>query len=66
MIGTLTVAEATERLRAQGLHISAETLRRGLEQGVYPFGEHIQGRTGGNVYYIYERLFEDWVQARTL
>ena len=64
MIETLTVAEATEKLRALGLRISAETLRKGLEQGVFPFGEHIQGRTGGNCYFIYRRLFDAWVKER--
>lgn len=33
MIEALTAAEATERLRAEGLKISPETVRHGIQQG---------------------------------
>ena len=39
MIRTLTAAEATERLRAEGIRISPETIRAGLQQKVFPFGD---------------------------
>ena len=63
-IETMTVAEATEKMRAMGIKISAETLRDGIEQKVYPFGDFVCKRTGGKVYTIYTKLFDEWVKAR--
>ena len=38
IIQTMTPQSAAEYLRARGMSISPDTLRRGIEQGVYPFG----------------------------
>lgn len=38
IILTMTPQGAAEYLRASGMSISPDTLRRGIEQGVYPFG----------------------------
>ena len=65
MIETLTVAETTERMRTAGIRISPETLRDGLEQGVYPFGVHIKSRHGGNVYQVFAKLLDDWIDERS-
>lgn len=42
-VKVLTIEEATEILRAAGLSISPDTLRRGIKQGVYLFGTCIEG-----------------------
>ena len=39
MIEVLTAQEATEILRSEGLKISADTIRNGIQQGVFPFGD---------------------------
>lgn len=62
VIRTLTPDEAAERLKKLGVSTSAQKIRAGLEQGVYPFGVRIQMK--GNVYEIYERLFNKWVEER--
>ena len=41
-VKVLTIEEATEILRAAGLSISPDTLRRGIKQGVYLFGTCIE------------------------
>lgn len=64
IIETITPQEAAERLRATGMHIGVETLRQGLQQGVFPFGSYIQSVTGGPVYFVYKRLLDEWVDAR--
>lgn len=64
MIEALTAQEATERLRAAGLRISPETLRDGILQGVFPFGNCV---TNGNKIkwcYIYGNLMETWIKER--
>lgn len=64
MIKTVTPARAAEILREHGMRTSAETLRYGLSQGRFPFGEAIVNPTGDNTYYIYERLLMEWIQER--
>lgn len=63
-IETMTVQEAAEQMRLAGIKISPELLRDGLEQRVYPFGVYIKSRHGGNVYQIYRRLFDQWMEER--
>ena len=65
-IETISVAEATERLRALGVKISSPTLRAGLQQGVYPFGVCIQpeDEDGHPVYQIFVRLLDQWIEER--
>lgn len=65
VIETLTPAEATEVLRAHGMKMSPDTLRCGIEQGVYPFGVCVQcGRQP--VYQIFVKLLYDWIAERTV
>ena len=64
MIETLTVAEATEALRCHGTKISKDTLCQGIEQGKFPFATHIVGKQGGNVFFIYRRMLDDWMKER--
>ena len=64
MINTVTPARAAEILREHGMRTSAETLRYGLAQGRFPFGEAITSPTGDNTYYIYERLLMNWIRQR--
>lgn len=47
MIETLNAVEATEILRNVGLRISPETVRDGIQQGVFPFGDCVM--SGGKV-----------------
>ena len=53
-------------MRMAGIRISPETLRDGLEQGVYPFGVYIKSRHGGNVYQIFATLLDDWINERSM
>lgn len=64
MIKTMTTAEAAETLRSLGLKISPETIREGLEQGKFPFGECIEKKNGRNVYHVYTKMFDDWISER--
>ena len=65
MIPTLSVAEATEKLRALGVKISPDTLRLGLQQGVYPFGVHIKSERAP-VYQVYAKLLDAWIAERAV
>ena len=58
IISTMTPQGAAEYLRACGMSISPDTLRRGIEQGVYPFGLCIK-TDGSAVYQIFKRPLED-------
>ena len=59
----LTVEEATEKLRALGMRISPTTLRSGMEQGRFPFGDFIN-TDKSCVCYVYTRLLEQWILER--
>lgn len=63
MDGILTVEEATEALRALGMRISPTTLRAGLEQNRFPFGDFIKTEKSC-ICYIYPRLLERWIAER--
>ena len=61
MIETLTPREAADYLRSIGMGTSAETIRKGIEQGVFPFGDAV--KTGeGYTYYIYRGRLERWIR----
>lgn len=62
-IGTMTVEEATQRLRAMGVKISADTLREGIAQGQFQFGSYIKTQKSC-VCLVWTRLFEKWVEER--
>ena len=59
----MTVAEATARLREVGMRTSCETLRKGLAQRVFPFGDCVQADKLP-VFYIYRPLLEKWIGER--
>lgn len=63
MIRTMTPQEAAEVLRQHGMRISPDTLRYGLEQGVYPFGLCIQCDKQP-VYQIFAKLLYQWIAER--
>ncbi len=62
---TLSTDAAASYLRERGMSISPDTLRRGIQQGVYPFGICIEA---GNspVYQIFKRLLDDWISERSV
>lgn len=52
MIKTVTPARAAEILREHGMRTKAETIRCGIEQGKFPFGEVIITESGSKRCYI--------------
>ena len=64
-IDTLSLKEATEVLRQAGLRTTETTIRDGLEQGVYPFGDCVK-RGKNRVFHIYRRLLEQWIDERAM
>lgn len=64
MIDALTAQEATERLRAAGLRISPDTVRSGIQQGVFPFGDCVMGEGKPKWCYIYKNKLDKWIRER--
>lgn len=64
-IGTMSTHEAVDFLRSCGMSISCDTLRLGIEQGVYPWGICITGNTSP-VYQIFTRQLVDWARERSM
>ena len=62
--GVLTVAEAATRLRDKGMKVSADTIRLGLQQRVFPFGDCIRTGDDNTRCYVYEKLLNQWIQTR--
>lgn len=62
-LAIMNVVEATEQLRSMGMRISPETLRDGIEQNQFPFGNLIRRKSGSPVCFIYRKKFEEWVQS---
>lgn len=62
MIQTYSAAEAAEILRAAGMHISAETVRLGLEQGVFPFGFVIYSAEGKPRCCVFAKQLRSWIE----
>ena len=61
---TITVEEACQRLRDIGMKISPETIRMGLKQKVFPFGDCIVSEKSAR-FFVYKKLLEDWIAKRT-
>lgn len=59
----LTVDEATEILRSLGMRISPTTLRSGMEQGRFQFGDFIK-TDKSCVCYVYTRQLKRWAEER--
>ena len=54
----ITPEEAAQLLRERGIRIETETIREGIEQGVFPFGIFIQRNT--RVFIIGSKKFCEW------
>lgn len=64
-IPTMTVEETTEKMRALGLKMSPDTLRRGIQHGTYPFGDWVPCEKAPK-YTVYTVLFDQWVAERAV
>lgn len=62
-IETMTVEEATQKLRSLGLKISTVTLREGIAQGQFSFGSYIK-TDKSCVCFVWVKLFDRWVAER--
>ena len=62
-IKTIPVAEATQRLRDLGVHITCHTLREWLKTGKVPFGFCVDGDKSP-ISFIFEKLFDEWIMER--
>ena len=55
----MSVKEAAQQLGVTVVH-----MRKGIEQGVYPFGVAVKGGRGErNKYIIFRRRFEKWLNG---
>ena len=64
LMRVIKAEQAAEILKEHGYSsANAVKIKRGLEQGVFPFGQaiHMQGKT---VYDIYENLLLRWIKER--
>lgn len=64
-VETLTPDAAVTIMRDAGISTSAETVRAGLKQGVFPFGDYIQAEKSP-VFIIYRRKLEEWLEERAV
>ena len=62
---TMTPQAAVEVMRDAGISTSPETVRAGIKQGVFPFGDYIQAEKSP-VYIIYKRKLEEWLEERVV
>lgn len=60
---TITVQEAHKILRDHGMRIDMETLRNGLEQKVFPFGDCIRNENARE-FFVYPRLLDAWIEEK--
>lgn len=64
-LGVINVANAVEILRKYGMRIDPNTLRKALEDRVFPFGDCIKmGKS--NVYHVYRRSLQEWIDERVI
>lgn len=66
LIETMTPEKAAEYLRQRGYKICKETIRKGLQQGVFPWGIYVKSETGTPVYTIYVKLLRQWADERAV
>ena len=59
---TMTVSQVVDELRALGDKTTANKVRAGIIQGVYPFGIHIEMEN--EEFEIYRKKFDEWVNER--
>lgn len=60
----MSAAEAAEELRAMGMRTSADTVRIGIEQGCFPFGDLIRTKDGNPICYIYRKKLMEWAEDK--
>lgn len=60
---TITPEQAAERLREIGMKITPTTIRDGMAQGRFLFGDYIKTEKSC-VCYVYPRLLERWIEDR--
>ena len=58
-LSTVTPDEATELIRGAGVQICTQTLRAGIEQGVFPFGVCIQ--QDKRIFIISKKKLIEWI-----
>ena len=63
MKSLMTVEDAVKRLREVGMSTSRETVREGLAQRVFPFGDCVLMEKSP-VCYVYRPLLERWIAER--
>ena len=63
-IETMTPAEASVYLKQFGLKFSPQFIRYGIQQGAFPWGDHVE--IGQHEYAIYKRLLDEWVARRAV
>ena len=64
MITQLSAAEAVELMRERGLRINPETLREGMMDRRYPFGECFKTSNGSVRCLVYKSLLLRWLDER--
>lgn len=62
-IETMTTEEAAQELRARGMKISPETIRLGLLDRRFPFGDCIPGGKQPRIF-VYRKLLNQWIAER--
>ncbi len=60
---TITPDEATEKLRAAGMKICPATLRAGLQQQRFPFGDAVETQKSW-AFWVYPALLKTWMEQR--
>lgn len=61
-LSTLTAEEATERLRAWGMRISPDMVRKGIEQGAFPFGVVVRSGADNPRCFVFHKLLYRWAE----
>ena len=56
----ISVAEAAEWLRSMGMKITADTLRCGIEQKQFPFGNVVRTERDNPRCYVYSKKLLEW------
>lgn len=61
MIETMNAAETANYLREQGMRISPEMVRNGIEQGILPFGICIKSDKDNSRCFVFASRLRAWV-----
>lgn len=64
---TVNAEEAAAMLRDSGISITAKTVRAGIRQRVFPFGDYIEPETKDEkpTVKIYSKLLKKYIEERT-